>query len=101
MNLVNNARKFTSHGHITLGCREDGTDALTFYVEDTGKGIPEAALPYIYDRFYKVDEFIQGAGLGLCLVQILTKLLQGELSVTSKEGEGTRFEVKLPKGMRE
>ena len=101
VNLVNNARKFTSHGHITLGCREDETDALTFYVEDTGKGIPEAALPYIYDRFYKVDEFIQGAGLGLCLVQILTKLLQGELSVTSKEGEGTRFEVKLPKGMRE
>ena len=87
-------------GHITLGCREDGADAVIFYVEDTGKGIPEASLPYIYDRFYKVDEFIQGAGLGLSLVQILTRLLQGKILVTSKEGEGTRFEVRLPREMR-
>lgn len=100
VNLVNNARKFTAHGHITLGCREDGADAVIFYVEDTGKGIPEASLPYIYDRFYKVDEFIQGAGLGLSLVQILTRLLQGKILVTSKEGEGTRFEVRLPREMR-
>ena len=100
VNLVNNARKFTSHGHITLGCREDGADAVIFYVEDTGKGIPQASLPYIYDRFYKVDEFIQGAGLGLSLVQTLTGLLQGKVAVSSKEGEGTRFEVRLPKGMK-
>ena len=100
VNLVNNARKFTSHGHITLGCRKDGADAVVFYVEDTGKGIPQVSLPYIYDRFYKVDEFIQGAGLGLSLVQTLAGLLQGKVTVTSKEGEGTRFEVRLPKGMK-
>ena len=54
---------------------------------------------YIYDRFYKVDEYIQGAGLGLSIVQTLIKLLQGKITVTSKENEGTRFEVTLPKQM--
>ena len=100
VNLVNNARKFTSQGHIILGCREDGADAVAFYVEDTGKGIPQASLPHIYDRFYKVDEFIQGAGLGLSLAQALTELLQGKVTVFSKENQGTRFEVMLPKRMK-
>lgn len=100
VNLVNNARKFTSQGHIILGCREDGADAVAFYVEDTGKGIPQSSLPHIYDRFYKVDEFIQGVGLGLSLVQALTELLQGKVTVFSKENQGTRFEVMLPKRMK-
>ena len=99
VNLINNARKFTLKGRITIGCREGEADAIIIYVEDTGKGIPQASLPYIYDRFYKVDEYIQGAGLGLSIVHTLVKLLQGKITVTSKEGEGTRFEVTLPKQM--
>lgn len=100
VNLVNNARKFTLKGHITLGCRVEESDAVTIYVEDTGKGIPQTSLPYIYDRFYKVDEYIQGAGLGLSIVQALVGLLQGKIAVTSQEGEGTRFEVTLPKQIK-
>ena len=99
VNLINNARKFTLKGRITIGCREGEADTIIIYVEDTGKGIPQASLPYIYDRFYKVDEYIQGAGLGLSIVHTLVKLLQGKITVTSKEGEGTRFEVTLPKQM--
>ena len=100
MNLVNNARKFTLQGHITLGCRQGEADTVAFYVEDTGKGIPQDALSHIYDRFYKVDEFIQGAGLGLSLVQTLTGLLQGQVTVFSKESQGTRFELTLPRQMK-
>ena len=99
VNLINNARKFTRKGHITIGCREGEADTVIIYVEDTGKGIPQSSLPYIYDRFYKVDEYIQGAGLGLSIVQMLVGCLQGRIAVTSKEGEGTRFEVTLPKRM--
>ena len=100
VNLVNNARKFTLQGHITLGCRQGEADTVAFYVEDTGKGIPQDALSHIYDRFYKVDEFIQGAGLGLSLVQTLTGLLQGQVTVFSKESQGTRFELTLPRQMK-
>ena len=100
VNLIGNARKFTLKGHIAIGCREESSDAVVVYVEDTGKGIPQASLPYIYDRFYKVDEYIQGAGLGLSIVQALVKLLQGKITVTSQEGEGTRFEVVLPKQIK-
>ncbi len=97
VNLIGNARKFTLKGRITIGCRDEGDNIITIYVEDTGKGIPQTSLPYIYDRFYKVDEYIQGAGLGLSIVQTLVRLLRGKITVTSKEGEGTRFEVTLPK----
>ncbi len=94
--LLSNARKFTLQGHAVLGCREEGPDTVVIYVEDTGKGIPPASLPRIFERFYKVDEYIQGAGLGLSIVQTLVDRLHGTISVQSEVGKGSRFEVRLP-----
>lgn len=100
-NLIGNARKFTMQGYISIGCRSCEDGSVLIYVEDTGKGISEASLPYIYNRFYKVDEYIQGAGLGLSIVQTLVELLQGHITVASQEGVGTRFELTLPAYMKE
>jgi len=69
---------------------------VTIYVEDTGIGIAQENLKAIFDRFYKVDEFKQGTGLGLSLCQSVLENLDGKISVSSELGKGTRFEVYLP-----
>ncbi|MNN70517.1 Signal transduction histidine-protein kinase ArlS [compost metagenome] len=66
-------------------------------VEDTGIGIPEEDLPYIFERFYRVEKSrarqFGGTGLGLSIVKKLVELQGGKIKVTSKLGEGTRIEV--------
>lgn len=95
-NLINNAAKFTTSGSITFGYTEDDSGYTTLFVEDTGKGISEDGVRHIFERFYKVDNFTQGAGLGLSICQTIVERLQGTISVTSEEGKGTRFTVRLP-----
>lgn len=95
-NLVNNAKKFTVQGSITIGYTVDEPEYTTVYVEDTGKGIPEEAAKHIFERFYKVDNFVQGAGLGLSICQTIVEHLRGTISVFSQVGRGTRFEVRMP-----
>ena len=67
---------------------------------DTGIGIPEEALPYIFDRFYRVDQSrfheTDGSGLGLAIAQKIIEVHGGKISVQSTVGKGTTFRVLLP-----
>ncbi len=95
-NLVNNAKKFTSEGHITFGYRTDVPGHTTIFVKDTGCGISEEAQKHIFERFYKEDSFTQGAGLGLSICQTIVQRLHGTISVASEMDKGTCFEVRIP-----
>lgn len=95
-NLINNAVKFTTQGSITFGYTEEEPGYTSLFVEDTGKGISEDGLRHIFERFYKVDSFTQGAGLGLSICQTIVGRLNGTITVASEEGHGTRFTVRLP-----
>ncbi|MGD1892826.1 MAG: sensor histidine kinase, partial [Cyclobacteriaceae bacterium] len=72
--------------------------------EDTGVGISEEKLPYIFDRFYQVDDSStrasEGTGVGLALAKELVRLMGGEITVKSQVGEGTRFRITLPIGQQ-
>jgi len=94
-NLINNARKFTVKGSITLGYSMEEPGYTTVFVEDTGAGISDEDQKHIFERFYKADSFTQGAGLGLSICQTIVERLHGTITVTSKLGRGTRFEVRL------
>lgn len=100
-NLVSNALKFTQptgRVEVSSALRDDGW--LEIRVSDTGQGIPENHLPYIFDRFYRVDEYNTnssvGSGLGLSLTRELVKLLGGTIVAGSIYGEGTEFVINLP-----
>lgn len=96
-NLINNAAKFTTSGFITVGYEEDEEPGYTcIFVEDTGVGISEEGIRHIFERFYKIDNFTQGAGLGLSICQTIVERMNGTISVTSEVGKGTRFTVRLP-----
>lgn len=97
-NLINNARKFTEKGHIHFGYTVDSNhaDSVLIFVEDTGEGIPNECQKEIFDRFYKVNTFKQGTGLGLSICKTIVEHLQGEISVSSEPGKGSRFVVTLP-----
>ncbi|MGM9733598.1 MAG: sensor histidine kinase [Prevotella sp.] len=94
--LLSNAFKFTSRGTVTLTLDETDNGHLNISVADTGKGIPEEAYERIFDRFVKLDEFIQGAGLGLSVCRSYAYSLGGTVGVKSKEGEGSVFWVDIP-----
>lgn len=95
-NLINNAAKFTTSGSITFGYTEDESGYVSLFVRDTGKGISEEGLNHIFERFYKVDNFTQGAGLGLSICQTIVERLKGTISVTSEVGKGACFVVRIP-----
>ena len=95
-NLINNAAKFTTSGTITMGYLTHEEGFVSVFVEDTGKGMKEDSIKHIFDRFYKVDNFTQGAGLGLSICQTIVERLKGTILVTSTVGVGTRFVVKIP-----
>ena len=88
-NFINNALKFTSQGTITLGYELLPNHELKLYVCDTGQGIAEEKV--IFDRFVKLNTFVQGTGLGLSICKSLVKQMGGQIGVNSKEGEGSCF----------
>lgn len=100
-NLVDNAIKYTSNGgRITV--RWGATaDTVSFEVEDTGVGIPEADVNRVFERFYRVDRArgrAEGStGLGLSIVKHLVQAMRGQVRVNSKLGKGTTFRVTLPR----
>jgi len=101
LNLIFNEIKFTpSGGKIVFGVGMPGESAIEFLVSDTGMGIPEDQLAMIFTRFWQADmssqRKYQGVGIGLALVKDLVDLHEGEIEVTSKEGEGTEFRITLP-----
>lgn len=101
LNIIGNAVKYTpEHGEVSVDL-EENRDSIIINVKDTGIGIPEKDLPFIFDRFYRVDEArarkTGGTGLGLAISQQIIQLHQGEISVKSKLGEGTNVAITLPK----
>ena len=100
INLLSNAIKFTHEGHVKLGVRAANATHWEITVEDTGIGIPPHALEYIFDEFRQVDDSssreFSGTGLGLAIVRNLSLLMDGNVRVTSKVGQGTTFIVTLP-----
>ena len=94
-NLINNAAKFTTSGSITFGYTEE-PGYTSFFVEDTGIGLTPEERDRIFERFYKVDNFTQGAGLGLSISQTIVARLNGTIAVESEKNKGTRFTVRIP-----
>ena len=98
-NLVSNAFKFTLQGEINLRLKADAECAI-LTVQDTGIGIAAADVPKLFTRFYRVEgaqgRTHEGTGIGLALVQELTHLHGGSLSVESTVGVGSTFTVKIP-----
>jgi len=94
--LLSNATKFTSQGCIVVGYSAPRNGRLRIWVRDTGKGIPEEYQKRIFERFFKVDEFVPGAGLGLSVCQAMAYSLGGKVGVESKPDEGSTFWVEVP-----
>lgn len=95
-NMVNNAIKFTSTGSINVGWNAINDREIEFYVQDTGKGIDAQQLDSVFDRFVKLDPFVQGTGLGLSICKSIIERLQGRIGVDSQLGVGSRFWFTLP-----
>lgn len=94
-NFLSNACKFTTSGCIRLGFKLT-VDGLYFYVTDTGKGIAKADIPHVFDRFAKINSFIQGVGLGLSLSQAIIQKMNGEIGVVSEKDKGSTFWFTIP-----
>jgi signal transduction histidine kinase/DNA-binding response OmpR family regulator/ligand-binding sensor domain-containing protein len=100
-NLLSNALKFTAAGQITARLVA-GEDDARIEIDDTGPGVPEAARPRLFDRFYQVDGSATrahgGAGIGLSLARELVALHGGEIGAQEAPGGGSRFWFTLPTG---
>ena len=100
INLVNNAVKFTESGEITVHVYSADKEKLTIDVSDTGPGIPQDAIAYIFDTFRQVDGVATrqhgGAGLGLSIVKRLVELMGGTIKVSSTINQGSTFTVTMP-----
>ena len=90
-NFINNALKFTKQGTIALGYEQTFPHEIKFYVRDTGVGIPKEKLDSIFERFVKLNTFVQGTGLGLSICKSLVSQMGGKIGVESTEGEGSCF----------
>ncbi|ADB36221.1 ATP-binding protein [Spirosoma linguale] len=101
LNLLSNAFKYTLKGHIGVQLTAEA-DGVVLRVSDTGVGIPAAELPHMFERFHRVanagGRTYEGSGIGLSLVHELVRLHGGTITVTSREGEGSTFTVRLPLG---
>ncbi len=94
--LVDNAIKYTEEGSVSVSADWDD-ERVVMHVKDTGIGIEENDLPYVFDRFYKVDKAHsgKGSGLGLSIAKELLKRMDEEIWVTSEKGKGTEFSFTL------
>ena len=103
-NLLSNAWKFTSSGSISVDCRriiEENCEFIRFEVKDTGIGIPQDKINFVFDHFFQIDSTLKkqyrGAGLGLAICKNLVDMMGGKISVRSNSPEaGTTFAFLLP-----
>jgi len=98
--LISNALRYTSAGgSITVGARREGQRVL-IEVADTGSGIAQEDLPYVFDRFYRADKSRSrsggGSGLGLAIAKSIVEAHGGAITVASEVGQGTSMRVQLP-----
>ena len=95
-NFVTNAVKFTTQGHIRLGWKPKD-NGLYLYCEDTGKGIPADKQALIFEQFVKLDEFVQGTGMGLAICKSIAERCSGKIGVNSEgDGKGSTFWLWVP-----
>ena len=95
-NFLTNAVKFTKEGHIRLGYRYQN-DGLYLFCEDTGAGIPSDKQQIVFDRFVKLDEFVQGTGMGLAICKSIAESCGGKIGVNSDGlGKGSTFWLWIP-----
>jgi signal transduction histidine kinase len=101
LNLLSNAIKFTECGSITVQVNEITTNRIAIAVQDTGIGIAPEQLQLIFEPFRQVNQSntrrYTGTGLGLAITGLLVKLMQGEITVESQPGVGSRFQIELPR----
>lgn len=97
LNLLDNSMKYSPAGAQILLKAWKNKDSIHIIVKDTGKGIPEKELPYIFNRFYRIDKSrtrsLGGAGLGLAIVKELVQAHGAEIYVRSEENVGSEFEL--------
>jgi signal transduction histidine kinase len=97
LHLLKNAAKFTHKGSITLAWHTDSEHKyITFSVTDTGIGIPADKQQFVFERFSKIDTFVQGTGLGLPIGRICAEKMGGSLVLDPDYTEGCRFLLRLP-----
>ena len=85
-NFINNALKFTKQGTIVLGYELESPCEIKFYVRDTGVGIPQDKISDVFERFVKLNTFVQGTGLGLSICKSIVTQMGGRIGVESTEG---------------
>lgn len=101
MNLVGNSVKFTTEGHVGITVTDDKSEPLplSIQVSDTGVGIPQAEIGTVFQAFQQADMSANrkfgGTGLGLAIAQQLVQLMGGVIGVTSQQGEGSQFTIRL------
>ena len=97
INLLTNACKHTVKGEIRLGCSvTEVPGMLSFSVEDTGPGIPASEAEHIFERFVKLDSFVQGTGLGLSICRQIAQSLGGSVYLDTEYTGGARFVFNVP-----
>lgn len=95
-NFVDNAVKYTSEGHIKVGYRTEGK-GIYMYCEDTGIGIPKDKQNIVFERFFKLNDFVQGTGIGLSICKVIAERMNGRIGVISDgEGHGSQFWIWIP-----
>lgn len=98
-NLLDNAIRYTIKGFIRVNIYKDSSHVI-IKIADTGLGIPKEELPYVFERFYRVEKSrsreFGGTGLGLAIVKKLVELQDGHIEIESKVNRGTTFIVKFP-----
>lgn len=96
-NLLSNAFKFTpENGSISICMKKLSDDILCIKFSDTGVGMPAEHVKHIFESFYQIDVHHAGSGIGLALVKAFVELHHGNISVESKEGNGTVFTIEIP-----
>ncbi len=99
-NLFDNAVKYTEDGKITIGMHTEDKQ-VTIHVSDTGAGIPKEDVPHLFQKFYRVDNSatrqVGGTGLGLFISRKIVELYNGRIWVESEVGEGSTFNISLPR----
>ncbi|HMK43222.1 MAG TPA: PAS domain-containing sensor histidine kinase [Dissulfurispiraceae bacterium] len=96
INLLDNAVKYTPVGGEIVAKLGIQADTVTIAIRDTGIGIAEENLPYIFDAFYRIDKGTKGSGLGLFIVKTIVDAHCGSIAVQSAPGKGSTFTISLP-----
>lgn len=97
INLTNNAIKFTREGSIEVGYFSFDDESIEFFVKDTGIGMSADRLSAVFERFIKLNAYIEGTGLGLSICKTIVEMMGGEIGVESEEGVGSRFWFRIKK----